>query len=95
MNTVREFVDRLVEKANALPAGLESEIELAICDGSTMTLVERVDVGKWANVDQADGTQTRTFIVVRGHLHPDDEPATMRAATADVDDELRRLVDDN
>ncbi|MBM7790317.1 hypothetical protein [Tenggerimyces flavus] len=63
MSTVRELVDMLIETATGLPAGMDSEVEIAVCDSTTMTVANNVDVSDWAELNTADGTARRTFVI--------------------------------
>ena len=45
VTTIRDVVDGLTELAAMLPEGLETRVELGVCDGEDLQLIENVDLG--------------------------------------------------
>ena len=45
VTTIRDVVDGLTELAGMLPEGLETRVELGVCDGEDLQLIENVDLG--------------------------------------------------
>jgi hypothetical protein len=90
--SVRKFIQRLTEAAGNLPDGLDSAVELAICDGRDLQFIDRVDVSVWTTVPESGPPQS--YVLIRPHDHPGDShgPRT-RGAAADVDEELRWLTE--
>ena len=90
--SVREFIQRLTDAAANLPDGLDSAVELAICDGRDLQFISRVDVSVWTTVPESGPLQT--YVLIRPHDHPGESagPRT-RGAAAHADEELRWLTE--
>lgn len=90
--TVREFIQRLTDAAGDLPGGVDSPVELAICDGRDLQFISRVDVSVWTTVPENGPPQS--YVLIRPHAHPgeSDSPRT-RGAAAHADEELRWLTE--
>lgn len=97
MVTVRTWIDGLTELAATLHDGQDTEIELGVCDGEAVQLLDRADIDVYTRVPD-DPTQARgEFVLVRGHLHPGEQRTpdrTLRGVAVDVDQELRKLTAD-
>jgi uncharacterized membrane protein YcaP (DUF421 family) len=90
--SVREFIDRLTKAAGGLPDGLDSGIEVAICDGRDLQFIDRVDVSTWTTVPENGPLDS--YVLVRPHVHPGQSPGPRAwGAAAHADEELRRLTD--
>jgi hypothetical protein len=90
--SVREFIQRLTDAANHLPGGLDSSVELALCDGRDLQFIDRVDVSVWTTV--ADNGPLQSYVLIRPHDHPGDSPGPRtRGAAAHADEELRELTE--
>jgi hypothetical protein len=92
--TVRELIEALTAATARLPAALDTDVELGVCDGENLQMIGTVDVNYWARV-APNGTPKGYFVLVQGHPHLDEGgPARpLRGVTADVDDELRKLTE--
>ena len=90
--SVRQFIQRLTDAAGNLPSGLDSPVELAICDGRDLQFISRVDVSVWTTVPESGPLQT--YVLIRPHDHPGESagPRT-RGAAAHADEELRWLTE--
>jgi hypothetical protein len=89
--SVREFIQRLTDAAGNLPSGLDSPVELAICDGRDLQFIDRVDVGVWTTVPETGPLQS--YVLIRPHDHRGENPGPRtRGAAAHADEELRRLT---
>jgi hypothetical protein len=90
--SVREFIQRLTNAAGDLPDGLDSTVELAICDGRDLQFISRVDVSVWTTVPENGPLQS--YVLIRPHDHPGESrsPRTQGAA-AHADEELRWLTE--
>ena len=90
--SVREFIQRLTDAAGNLPGGLDSAVELAICDGKDLQFITRVDVSVWTTVP--DNGPLQSYVLIRPHDHPGDSPGPRtRGAAAHADEELRWLTE--
>ena len=90
--SVSEFIQRLTDAAGKLPNGLDSPIELAICDGRDLQFIRRVDVGVWTTVPESGPLQS--YVLIRPHAHPGDSSGIqIRGAAAHADEELRWLTE--
>jgi hypothetical protein len=90
--SVREFIQRLTDAADNLPGGLDSPVELAICDGRDLQFIDRVDVSVWTTVPENGPLQS--YVLIRPHDHDGGGrgPRT-RGAAAQADEELRWLTE--
>ena len=90
--SVREFIQRLTEAAANLPDGLDSAVELAICDGRDLQFIDRVDVSVWTTVPESG--PLLSYVLIRPHAHPGESPGPRtRGAAAHADEELRWLTE--
>lgn len=90
--SVREFIQRLTDAAGNLPDGVDSVVELAVCDGSNLQFITRVDVSVWTTVPENGPPQS--YVLIRPHDHPGDSPGPRtRGAAAHADEELRWLTE--
>jgi hypothetical protein len=89
--SVREFIERLTKAASELPGGLDSDIELAVCDGRDLQFINRVDVSVWTTVPEQGPLES--YVLIRPHDHPGESPGPRtRGAAAHADEELRWLT---
>ena len=96
VTTIRDVVDGLTELAAMLPEGLETRVELGVCDGEDLQLIENVDLGHWALMPPERPQVAERFVLLRGHVHPGERAGELlRGAASHVDQELRKLTDDN
>jgi hypothetical protein len=90
--SVREFIQRLTDAADNLPGGLDSPVELAICDGRDLQFIDRVDVGVWTTVPENGPLQS--YVLIRPHDHDGGgRGPRRRGAAAHADEELRWLTE--
>jgi hypothetical protein len=90
--SVREFIQRLTDAADHLPGGLDSPVELAICDGRDLQFVDRVDVSVWTTVPENGPLQS--YVLIRPHDHDGGSRGRRtRGAAAHADEELRWLTE--
>ena len=89
--SVREFIQRLTDAADNLPGGLDSPVELAVCDGKDLQFIDRVDVSVWTTVPENGPLQS--YVLIRPHDHDGSSRGPRRrGAAADADEELRWLT---
>ena len=95
---MREFIEWLTEAAENLPEGLDSALDLTICDRRGKQFIDHVEVEPWRAYSIETGRENPDGprgVYIIGHWHPDESPGKyLRAMTADVDDELRDLTGD-
>ncbi len=93
--TVREFIETLTEKAANLPEGMESTIELAICNQFQQQFIDDVEVDSWVTADSAGESppdKPRGMIII-GHWHPDERSGLIRnIVTSGLPGEHRKLT---
>jgi hypothetical protein len=95
VTTIRDLVDGLAELARMLPEGFETRVELGMCDGQDLQLIENVDLGHWALMPPEGPLIAGRFVLLRGHVHPGERVGELlRGAANDLDQELRELTDD-
>ena len=96
--TTRAFIKQLIDAAGHLPNGLDSPVELAICDGNDKQYIDRVEV-TWQYVyDEETGNLVRQTpdlcTLILGHWHRDESPGRVhRGVPSAVDEELREMTD--
>lgn len=96
VTTIRDLVDGLTELADMLPQGFETRVELGVCDGEDLQLIENVDLDRWALMPPERAHMAEWFVLLRGHLHPGERAGELlHGAASHVDQELRELTDDN
>lgn len=95
--TVREFIAELTAIADQLPDGLDSVVELLICDGSNQQFIDNMEVLFQISLRE-DGSVNPDArppqVVIRGHWHPGESPGRVqRGLATDADEELRKLTE--
>ena len=96
VTTIHDLVDGLTELAGMLPEGFETRVELGVCDGEDLQLIENVDLGHWALMPPEQPQAAEWFVLLRGHVHPGERAGELlRGAASHVDLELREFSDDN
>jgi hypothetical protein len=97
ITTIRYLIDGLLELAGMLPEGTDTPVELGICDGKDLQLIDQCDLGHWAKIPaDGSGPPSGYFVLIRGHVHPGEKAGElMRGAASDADQELRDLTGDS
>lgn len=92
---MRQLVNVLSTLAAALPDGMDTPVEIGVCDGADLQLLSEVDIDEYHHVS-LDGTEGETFIAIRAHDHPDGtgRGMRMRGVATDTDSELRKLTEE-
>jgi hypothetical protein len=91
VTTIRQAIEVLTELASTLPDGMETQVEFGLCNGVDLQMFDEIDVDHYTHV--SEGKPDRVFVMFRAHAHPGEEPGRqLRDATADVDEELRDLL---
>jgi hypothetical protein len=94
VTTIRDLIDGLTELAGILPEGFETRVELGVCDGKDLQLIEKADLGHWALMPPEGPLIAGRFVLLRGHVHPGERAGELlRGAANDLDQELRELTD--
>ena len=71
--TVRQFISWLTEAAEDLPEGLDSEIDLTICDRRGKQFIDHVEVEPWRMYSAETGQEVPEGprgVYIVGHWHP-------------------------
>jgi hypothetical protein len=92
--TVRGLIEALTEAAAGTLNGLDSPIDLGICNGQDLQYIDEIDVSSLTLVNRQTGTPAPGSgrVLIRGHWHPDKAPGELRHGIAsDADEEWRRL----
>ena len=86
VTTIRDVVDGLTELAAMLPEGLETRVELGVCGGEDLQLIENVDLGHWALMPPERPQAAEWFVLPRGHVHRGERAGELlRGAASHVD----------
>jgi hypothetical protein len=96
VTTIRDLVDGLIELAGMLPQGFKTRVELGVCDGEDLQLIENIDLDRWASMPPERLQMAEWFVLLRGHLHPGERAGELlHRAASHVDQDLRELADEN
>lgn len=94
--TVRAFISSLMEAAEQLPDGLDSPIDLAICDGHNLQFIDQAEVTWQRQYDTTSGQFVRgkeMCVLIKGHWHQEESPGRLlRGVVSGIDEELRKLT---
>ncbi len=95
-DTVRAFIEALAEAAAGLSDGLDTEIELAICDGESLQFIDDTEVQAmltvYSGTVEPDGGG---FVIIRGHWHPGESPGRVQRSTVlRTDDDYQEVFED-
>lgn len=91
--TIRDLIGGLTELAAMLPEGLDTPVQIGICNAEDLQLIEKVDLDQWT-YRHDDSTPDTTFVLLRGHAHPWEVAGQVLHGAAS-DDELRKLMGDD
>ncbi|TCP54254.1 hypothetical protein EV191_103298 [Tamaricihabitans halophyticus] len=83
-----EVIAALQAKANELPTGMDTRVEVCMCNGSDVQLTSEIVVDHMAEL-ATDGELLDLFAIVQGHPHRDENARTLRGAAEDADEQLR------
>jgi len=91
---IREMIERLHEIAQDLPDGLDSKVQVHICNGGEAEGVVTREVNVATRRLQNDVTLEikEIYALVQGHPHLDDGNTVVGSMTRNLDDELARLT---
>ena len=81
--TVRDLIRILTEEASAMPSGLDSRLELGICDRAHLQFIDSIDVQHYRTVRKADLQTGVDFVIIRGHWHPGESPGAIWTAASE------------
>ena len=91
--TIQDVIDALTRLARLLPDGFGARVELAICDGRDLQLMDSADLDRWTRMSRSTGAVEEEFVILRGHVHPGENPGELLPGAArDLDRELRELT---
>ncbi len=85
----------LTRIASELPGGLDTMVEFGVCDGSSLQLLDDVDVDFYTEITSEGGRAVSVaFVSIRAHHHPGEGKTgqLLRGVAAEVDEELHRLT---
>ena len=92
---IREVIEKLHEGAAQLPDGLNSEVQVHICNGNDpglMTPSIEVDT-MWTHNEQTLAL-SGGFAIVQGHPHRGEDDSTTRPVTAEIDARVEKWAAD-
>jgi hypothetical protein len=90
--TIREYIAALEDAAARLPQGTDARVDVGVCDGTDLQLLDRTELIIYERAPAGGAPQARALL--RAHQHPGEDPGTlMRASDPDLD--LRRLTGDD
>lgn len=87
---LREVIDALTARAAELPAGLDTEVRVSMCDGVDNEITRSILVDHMAEVSQDDFKIHDLYVIVQGHPHRDEHAQKLHGVMHDADDYLRR-----
>lgn len=88
---VRDAIELMTAKAAQLPAGLDSDLRVAVCNGSEDGFVTpSVEIDTMFEFDQESLVVSEAFLIVQGHPHRDVKPSNLRPVTSQADEFLEK-----
>jgi hypothetical protein len=92
--TARKVLNALMEVSARLPEGLDSRLEVGVCDGTNLQLPDIFDITFYTRITASGSPRSAPAVLLKAHRHPGQNPGElMRGVTSDGDDELHRLID--
>jgi hypothetical protein len=84
---IREVIEKLQEMASRLPNGLDSEVQVHICNqGEPGVMTPFIDVDTMWTYHEKTGALAGGFAIVQGHPHRDVGNSATMSITAEIDD---------
>jgi hypothetical protein len=85
---IREVIDKLQEVATNLPDGLDSEVEIQICNGHDhpWLTTTSLEVNVVWRIDEKTRTTKQALAQIQGYPHRDEGSGDIMAMTAQIDD---------
>lgn len=89
---IREVIEKLQEIAEDLPDGLDSEVEIHICNGHDAPGLRTisVEVNPVWTMDQKTLTPKRSFASIQGHPHRDGSGVQTTPIMSEIDDVVEK-----
>lgn len=92
---IRGVIEKLQEMAERLPDGLDSEVQVHICNQDEPgVMTPSIEVDTMWTYNQKTGALTGGFAIVQGHPHRDQGGSTTKPVTAEIDDLVERWAAD-
>jgi hypothetical protein len=92
---IREVIEKLQEMAARLPEGLDSEVQVHICNqGEPGLMTASIEVDTMWTYDQKTGALTGGCAIVQGHPHRDKDISTTTPVTSEIDDLIEKWAAD-
>jgi hypothetical protein len=89
---IRDVIDQLAAHAADMPAGLDTEVRVVMCDGTAVDITRVIEVDNMAVISETDNSVQEVFVIVKGHSHLD-ETSSLRGVSQDADEQLRRWTE--
>jgi hypothetical protein len=92
---IREVIEKLQEMAARLPDGLDSEVQVHICNGPEPGLMTpSIEVDTMWRQSAETLTVSGGFAIIQGHPHRDEGDSMTRPAIAEIDDLVQKWAAD-
>lgn len=92
---IREVIEKLQEMAGRLPDGLDSDVQVHICNQDSPGVMTRsIEVDTRWTYDQKTGALRGGCAIVQGHPHRDTDSPTTTPVTAGIDDLVQKWAAD-
>ncbi len=88
---IREVIEKLQEMAGRLPDGLDSEVQVHICNqDSPGVMTPSIEVDTMWTYNETTGAPSGGCAIVQGHPHRDTGGSTTTPVTAEIDDLVQK-----
>ncbi|MGH3824448.1 MAG: hypothetical protein ACRDRA_16690 [Pseudonocardiaceae bacterium] len=92
---IRGVIEKLQEMAERLPDGLDSEVQVHICNQDEPgVMTASIEVDTMWTYNQKTGALIGGFAIVQGHPHRDKGTSTTKPVTAEIDDLVEQWAAD-
>jgi hypothetical protein len=92
---IREVIEKLQEMAGRLPDGLDSEVQVHICNQNEPgVMTPSIEVDTMWTYNQKTGALSGGCAIVQGHPHRDKGSSTTTPMTAEIDDLVEKWAAD-
>lgn len=92
---IRVVIEKLQEMAERLPDGLDSDVQVHICnDDEPGVMTSAIEVDTMWTYHKETGALSGGFAIIQGHPHRDETSSTTKPVTAEIDDFVERWTAD-
>jgi hypothetical protein len=90
-----DAIEQLMRVATRIPGGVEAEVHIWVCDGSSILTTTDFEIDHAATINTVTSKASEYFGIIKAHPHRDPSSRTHRAATEDADEYLRQWSEED